>query len=262
MTSVGTGYDISSSTYSTEGRIYQVEYATQAANSFGTSIGMKVNNGVILGSVSRKISKLLKPASNKCISHVDKHIGIATTGWTADAREILNIARREAENYRSSYKIPPPTTQVVQRLGFYIHAHTLYSSVRPFGVNSIIGGKDDNGYHLHMIEPSGEHWGYRGCVVGKGQKEVKTELERIDLDNIDPTLAVNRMVKMLLKAHRDSEKEEPYHMEISWVTEETNGYHERVPQNIIDDAINQFENEGHEGEGEGADEAQETMEVE
>ncbi|KAJ1678799.1 putative proteasome subunit alpha type-7, partial [Spiromyces aspiralis] len=202
---------------------------------------MRIKNGVLLGSITRRASRLLKPGSNKRISHVEPHIGIVTTGWAADAREIVNIARREAVNYRESYKIPPPVNQMTRMLSFYVHAHTLYSSVRPFGVNALVAGKDDNGYQLYLMEPSGEFWGYRGCVVGKGQKEVKTQLERIDLDNLDPHIGIQKIVRMLLKAHKDSEKEEPYNIELSWICDETNGIHEKVPEEIVQQAIERFE---------------------
>ena len=35
MTSIGTGYDLSASTYSPDGRIFQVEYANKAVDNSG-----------------------------------------------------------------------------------------------------------------------------------------------------------------------------------------------------------------------------------
>lgn len=37
----------------------------------------------------------------------------------------------------------------------YVQAYTLYSSVRPFGVSTIIGGVDKTGPRLFIVEPSG-----------------------------------------------------------------------------------------------------------
>ena len=37
----------------------------------------------------------------------------------------------------------------------YVQAYTLYSSVRPFGVSTIIGGIDKTGPRLFIVEPSG-----------------------------------------------------------------------------------------------------------
>lgn len=40
-----------------------------------------------------------------------------------------------------------------------MQAYTLYSSVRPFGITTIIGGVDEDGKPgLYMIEPSGSYW--------------------------------------------------------------------------------------------------------
>lgn len=78
-----------------------------------------------------------------------------------------------------------PTQALANRLGSYVQAFTLYSSVRPFGVTAIVGGWDAEdesavdgqvgsgpqsgsggkvegakagGPGLYMIEPSGLYW--------------------------------------------------------------------------------------------------------
>lgn len=43
-------------------------------------------------------------------------------------------------------------------MGGYAQAYTLYNSVRPFGITAIVGGVDEDGPHLYMIEPSGTYW--------------------------------------------------------------------------------------------------------
>lgn len=44
---------------------------------------------------------------------------------------------------------------VVDRLGLYVQAYTLYSSVRPFGISTILGSVDQDGPGLYVVEPSG-----------------------------------------------------------------------------------------------------------
>jgi 20S proteasome subunit alpha 7 len=44
---------------------------------------------------------------------------------------------------------------LVERLGLYVQAYTLYSSVRPFGISAILGAVDKDGPALYVIEPSG-----------------------------------------------------------------------------------------------------------
>ena len=44
---------------------------------------------------------------------------------------------------------------IADRLGLYVQAYTLYSSVRPFGISTILGTVDQDGPGLFVVEPSG-----------------------------------------------------------------------------------------------------------
>lgn len=44
---------------------------------------------------------------------------------------------------------------MTERLGQYVQVYTLYSSVRPFGISTILGGVDKTGPNLYVVEPSG-----------------------------------------------------------------------------------------------------------
>ena len=79
----------------------------------------------------------------------------AIAGLLADGRAIVNHAKYEAKNYRDFYKVAIPPRIMSQRLALYVQAYTLYSSVRPFGVSTLMAGYDRNGPQLYMIEPSG-----------------------------------------------------------------------------------------------------------
>lgn len=113
-----------------------------------------------------------------------------TSGLLPDGRFFASKARDMAADWRSTYKSPIPTHALADRMGSYVQAYTLYSSVRPFGITGIIagwdseaevpvdgqvgtgpkvgaGGKKEGGKHggpfLYMIEPSGLYW---VCLTG------------------------------------------------------------------------------------------------
>lgn len=116
-----------------------------------------------------------------------------SSGLLPDGRHFVSRARDEAASWRRFYKAPIPTSALADRMGSYVQAYTLYSSVRPFGVTAIIGGwdseaelpvdgqvgsgpkvgaggkKDDakhGGPFLYMIEPSGLYWvGLSFCTI-------------------------------------------------------------------------------------------------
>ena len=61
VASTGAGYDLSPTTFSPDGRIFQVEYATKAVENAGTVVGMKCKDGVVLGVEKVMLSKMLLP---------------------------------------------------------------------------------------------------------------------------------------------------------------------------------------------------------
>ena len=75
QTSIGTGYDLTNSVFSPDGRNFQVEYAVKAVENGGTSIGIRCKDGVVLAVEKVITSKLLKPGANKRIATIDRHMG-------------------------------------------------------------------------------------------------------------------------------------------------------------------------------------------
>jgi 20S proteasome subunit alpha 7 len=159
----------------------------KAVENGGTCIGIRTKYGVVLACEKIITSKLLKPGSNKRISTVDRNAGVVTSGLLPDGRHLTSRARDEASSWRQTYKGPIPISALASRMGGYVQAYTLYSSVRPFGVTAILAGWDSEadvgvdgqvgsgpktgaggrfedeaskrgGPGLYMIEPSGLYW--------------------------------------------------------------------------------------------------------
>ena len=63
MASSGSGYDLSASTFSPDGRIFQVEYATKAVENAGTVLAIKGSNGVVLGVAKPMHHKMIVASS-------------------------------------------------------------------------------------------------------------------------------------------------------------------------------------------------------
>ncbi|KAI8364435.1 nucleophile aminohydrolase [Blakeslea trispora] len=232
MTSIGTGYDLSVATYSPDGRVFQVEYANKAVDNSGTAIGLCVKDGVVFAVEKLIQSKLLVSGANRRIQSADHHIGIATAGLLADGRHIVNRARDEAQAWRDIYRQPIPGKTMADRIGQYVSAYTLYSSVRPFGTSTIIGTMTEKeAPSLYMIEPSGVYWGYRGCAVGKGKSVAKTEIEKLELETMTVREAVNHITRIIHTCHDDA-KDKDFELELSWICPESHYKHQFVPKEI------------------------------
>ncbi|TRM68249.1 nucleophile aminohydrolase [Schizophyllum amplum] len=235
MTSIGTGYDLSASTYSPDGRIFQVEYANKAVENSGTAIGIKCKDGIVLAVEKLVHSKLLVPGANRRIQTIDRHVGLATAGLLADGRHLANRARDETASYRDLYKAPVTMKHLIERLALYVQAYTLYSSVRPFGISAILGAIDKDGPQLFVIEPSGVFFGYHGAAVGKGRQLAKTEMEKLKLSELSAREAVMDAARIIYLCHEDA-KEKEFELEMTWITEETKGLHLPVPKDLHDEA--------------------------
>jgi len=113
--------------------------------------------------------------------------------------------------------------------------YTLYSSVRPFGISTILGAVDKNGPALYVVEPSGVFFGYHGAAVGKGRQLAKTELEKLKLSELTAREAVIEAARIIYLVHEDA-KEKEFELEMSWIGPETNGLHVAVPKDLFDEA--------------------------
>lgn len=216
----------------------QIEYAAKAAENAGTAIAIKTKTGVVVAVEKLVQSKLLVPGSNRRIYNVAPHIGIVSAGLIADGKHLATRARSEAVSHLDNYRFPAPVKTLADRVAYYVQAYTLYSSVRPFGVSAIIAGLDDTkGPQIYMIEPSGVFWGYNGCAVGKGRQLAKTEIEKLDLDNLTQKEAVEEAAKIIFKVHDDA-KDKEFELELSWCGPESNGVHTAVPADLRLEAIN------------------------
>lgn len=68
-----------------------------------TAIGIRTKEGVVLAVEKRLTSPLLEPGSIEKIMEIDRHIGAAMSGITADAQTLIDHARVEATNHWFSY---------------------------------------------------------------------------------------------------------------------------------------------------------------
>ena len=126
MSSIGTGYDQSTTTFSPDGRVFQVEYATKAVDNSSTAVGIRCKDGVVMAVEKPKLSKMIVEGSNRRIMSVDKHSGICASGMIADARQIVNHGRSEAARYRDFYGGSIPGQTLCDRIAGLMHTYTLY----------------------------------------------------------------------------------------------------------------------------------------
>ncbi|GMM43980.1 proteasome core particle subunit alpha 5 [Pichia kluyveri] len=177
-------YDRGVSTFSPEGRLFQVEYSLEAIKLGSTAIGISTSEGVILSVEKRVSSSLLESDSIEKIMEVDKHIGCAMSGLTADARSMIDHARVSSVQHDLYYNEPISVESLTQsvcdlalRFGEGASGEERLMS-RPFGVALLIAGYDDDkGPQLYHAEPSGTFYRYDAKAIGSGSEGAQAELQ-------------------------------------------------------------------------------------
>jgi len=235
-TSVGTGYDLSATTYAPDGKVFQIDYAGKAVENSGTAIAVCCKDGVVFGVEKFTISKMLVEGSNRRIHAVDKHLGMATAGLIADARQLANRARREATSYKNFFHDPAPVKVLAERLAGFVQTYTLYAHIRPFGTSILLGGVDKKGPQLYMIEPSGVMYGFHGCAAGKGRQAAKTELEKLKFSELTAREAISEIARIIYAIH-DEAKDKDFELELAWVCTESGNLYQQVPKDLKEAAI-------------------------
>lgn len=120
-----------------------------------TTVGVKTPEGVVLAVEKRVQSPLLESSSIEKIMEIDRHLGCAMSGLTADARTMIDHARVTSQNHAFTYderiKVESVTQAVCDlalRFGESVHDEDAMMS-RPFGVALLIAGIDELGPQLY-----------------------------------------------------------------------------------------------------------------
>jgi len=212
------GYDRGITVFSPDGRLFQVEYAREAVKRGTTTIGIKTKDGVAL--VVGKIisSKLVEPDSIEKIFHIDKKIGLATSGLVGDARVLVDYARMVAQINRVSYDERIDISTLVKKICDYKQTYTQYGGVRPFGTALLIAGVDEDGPHLYETDPSGAFQAYKAGSIGMDREEVQEVFD----EEYDDDMSLDDAIVLALKGlKRASENElDPAALEIVKITKD------------------------------------------
>jgi len=170
-------YDRGITIFSPDGRLYQVEYAREAVKRGTASIGIRTTGGVVLAVDKRIPSPLLEDSSVEKIHKADDHVGIASAGHVADARQLIDFARRQAQVNHLRYGEPIGVETLTKEVTDHIQQYTQVGGARPFGVALIVGGIDNGTPRLFETDPSGTPYEWKALAVGAERGELQGYLE-------------------------------------------------------------------------------------
>jgi len=189
-------YDRGITIFSPDGRLYQVEYAREAVKRGTASIGVRTADGVVLAVDKRIRSPLMERTSVEKIHKADDHVGIASAGHVADARQLIDFARRQAQMNHLRYEEPVGVETLTKAVTDNIQQYTQVGGARPFGVALIIGGIEDGEPRLYETDPSGTPYEWKALAVGADRGDIEDYLE----ENYDEQTDLDGGVGLALSA--------------------------------------------------------------
>ncbi|MBS3152054.1 archaeal proteasome endopeptidase complex subunit alpha [Candidatus Woesearchaeota archaeon] len=192
------GYDRSSTMFSPDGRLLQVEYAKKAVRQGTTSLGIVCKDGVLLLADKRILEKLMIGESIEKIFQVDDHIGASATGFLMDGRVLIERSQLIAQQHKVTYDHPIDILSLVKDIANLKQAYTQFGGARPFGVNLLVAGVDDEGPQLFLTDVTGIYFQYRAAAVG----EMETQLKEILEKEYDENMNLEQVLKLAISAFK------------------------------------------------------------
>ncbi|WVQ78608.1 hypothetical protein IAT38_000694 [Cryptococcus sp. DSM 104549] len=169
-------YDSDNTTFSPQGKLFQVEYALEAVKQGSAAIGLRSNTHAVLLTLKRSTGELA--TYQKKLIRIDDHVGVAIAGLTSDARVLSNFMRQKAMQSRMTYGRAIPVARIVQSIADRAQTNTQEYGKRPYGVGFLVIGQDETGPHLYEFSPAGTAFEYYAHSIGARSQSAKTYLEK------------------------------------------------------------------------------------
>ncbi|GIQ80164.1 proteasome A-type subunit [Kipferlia bialata] len=169
-------YDSSVTTFSPQGRLFQVAYAMESLKLGSLTVGIRGNGMVILGAIKRSAGPLSKHQQK--IFPVAKHCAASVSGLFADGRAVIKFLRGECIEHEYVYGTPHPAERLVVKVADKAQIRTQTVGRRPYGVGLLMGCVDSTGAHLFLPSPSGTYTEHLATAVGGRAQSSTTWMEQ------------------------------------------------------------------------------------
>eukprot|EP00917_Polyrhabdina_sp_WS-2016_P024723 GHVP01053421.1.p1 GENE.GHVP01053421.1~~GHVP01053421.1.p1 ORF type:complete len:233 (+),score=30.05 GHVP01053421.1:414-1112(+) len=168
-------YDRGVNTFSPEGRLYQVEYASESIKLGTTVIGISCRDGIVMVAENRVISPLVVGKSLNKVFEIDKEIGLSVSGLIGDGHLIIKYAREVSQMHRFKYNESINPIMLIQYISDLFMRFGESGSddsdekriiSRPFGVSMLLSGFHNNVFSMFYLDPSGSFLKYKYKAIG------------------------------------------------------------------------------------------------
>jgi len=231
-------YDRGITIFSPDGRLYQVEYAREAVKRGTASVGVRTADGVVIAADRHARSPLIERDSIEKIHEIDSHVGVASAGHVADARQLIDVARRQAQVNRLRYDEPASVESLTKEITDYIQQYTQTGGARPFGVALLVAGIEDGEPRLFETDPSGTPYEWQAVAIGGSREDIQTFLEDEYAEEMDLEGGIELALRALASVNEDGL--DATGVDIATIDVETEQF-KKLSEDDIADRLDEFE---------------------
>jgi proteasome alpha subunit len=189
------GYDRTSTMFSPEGHLLQVEYAEKTVRLGSSSIGMVCSDGVFIIADRKTEDKLIVKDSANKIYEIDAHILASAAGIVSDSRILIEKAQLLCQQHRVTYDSPIEPELVIKEIANMKQQFTQYGGARPFGVSIMIAGLNGKKPEIYTSDVTGNYFSYYANAIGENDEKIKEELR----EKYKQSMTIKQGVKLSLE---------------------------------------------------------------
>ncbi len=213
------GYDRSTTMFSPEGHLYQVDYASKIIEKGSPAVAIIYKQGIIIVADKKIHSSLVLPESVEKVFKIDNHVWTTCAGLIGDGRRLVDFARQMSQENRTYYDQPIEVEALVRKIASIMQYFTQYGGGRPFGVSLIIAGYDSLGKHIFEAEPSGAITAYKALAIGQNKQKIIGYLEKNFKENLSFEEALTIAIKAISLNLEPKQKLNPQSIQVINIAE-------------------------------------------
>lgn len=162
--------------FSSDGRLFQIEYATQAIKLGSIIIGIKTNFCVLLLLEKKKDDILNENTFGQKMVRFNDSLGCVISGLTSDARYLVDQIHVKLENLffvSNETSSVENCARITLKIASFLEDgnEQKFFKNRPLGLAFLLGGFDLDGLVLLQVDPAGILKKKEFASLGSGQEE-------------------------------------------------------------------------------------------
>ena len=158
-----------------------------------TTVGIVCDDGIVFSTDTRVTAGLyVAHRHGKKVYEIDRHLGITIAGVVADAQNVVETLKANANLFRLENGRPMPVSAAAR-----LAANILFSSRGfPLIVQALLGGVDETGSHIFQIDPLGSITEEKFVSTGSGSPVAYGVLE----DQFSKKMTVKEAITLASRA--------------------------------------------------------------